>query len=262
MRGVLRHLRRLHTVPEVVLNRDLFNRNQNLHFTHNNQKLIPSINDVSYSTQEQKNIQSRYHSVLEELCNSPEFEDVLRGRTERVQAFLGKKLPLEFPELLSILCGLSNMNIKTSQASAGSLFGDVFTQQDALRQLGKRFFELHCSNSFVFSDVQYLSCTAEDLEQSIAMFSDKESLITKLMNSHDLSECVIPYRGVQSAGLIKNRSTEFRELIKTKSCVASFYSMLGLLVRKFGSEFVIKEFWYPKMLHPKQGLLQLALRNK
>ncbi|KAF8005236.1 hypothetical protein HF325_000693 [Metschnikowia pulcherrima] len=44
--------------------------------------------------------------------------------------------------------------------------------------------------------------------------------------------------------IIKNRSTKFRELIETKSCVASFDSMLGLLVRKFGSESIINKFRY------------------
>ncbi|OBA19906.1 hypothetical protein METBIDRAFT_26547, partial [Metschnikowia bicuspidata var. bicuspidata NRRL YB-4993] len=196
--------------------------------------------------------------VLEELCDSPEFEAVLRVRTERVQAFLGSKLPLTFHELLSILCGLSNMNIKTSPLPTGSLFGDVFTQQDALRQLGARFFDFHCANTLVFGDLHYLSCTAEELEQSISIFQDKESLIMKLMNASDLSECVIPYRGVHSAGLIKNRATGFRQRIKSRTCVASFYSMLGILVRKFGSEAVVRDFWNPKMLHPIHGLLRIA----
>ncbi|GEQ69175.1 hypothetical protein JCM33374_g2846 [Metschnikowia sp. JCM 33374] len=262
MRPSPRHLRRLYSIPEAVSNRDLFKNNQNLNFTHKNQKSVPTINDINVTTQAQKNVHSRYHSLLEDLCNNPELEDVLRVRTDRVQAFLGNKLPLEFPELLSVLCGLSNMNIKTSPLPAGSLFGDVFTQQDALRQLGSRFFEFHCSNSFVFSDVHYLSCTADELQQSIEMFCNKESLIIKLMNASELSECVIPYRGVHSAGLVRNRATGFRNKIKGKSCVASFYSMLGILVRKFGSETVVKEFWHPKMLHPTKGLLRVALSDK
>lgn len=262
MRPVLRQLRRIHTIPELVLNRDRFRKHQNLAFSHKNQRTVPSINDVHDSTQAQQNAQKRYQSVLEELYNNPDFEEILQARTDRVQAFVGKRLPLEFPELLSILCGLSNINIKTSPLPAGSLFGDVYTQQDALRQLGSRFFDFHCANSFMFSDIQYLSSPIEELEQGMAMFNDKERLISELMNSSELSECVIPCRGVHSAGLIKHRTPGFRSRIKTKSCVASFYSMLGILVRKFGSDTVLKEFWHPKILHPTQGLLHLALKGK
>lgn len=57
--------------------------------------------------------------------------------------------------------------------------------------------------------------------------------------------------------LTKNRSTKFRNVIKTKSCVASINPMIGLLVRKFGSESVIKEFEYTWLLRPKQKVLQL-----
>lgn len=206
--------------------------------------------------------QNRYHQVLNELRSNPQFENILRVRTEKVQSFLGNKLPLDFPELLSVLCGLANMDIETFPLPAGTLFGDVFTQQDALRQLGARFFELHCLKSYVFPDIHYLSATSSELEQSMDMFANHERLITKLMDSSELSECVIPYRGVHSAERVRSRTDGFRREIKAKSCVASFHTMLGILVRKFGSDTTLREFWEPKMLHPTQGLLRLALNDK
>lgn len=239
---------------DTVLNRDLFLKNIALNSTKKHLNFVaPSkfttafLDGPSYPV---------YSNILERLNLDADMESLLQARCNRIQEFLGLAFPLLFRELLCIICGLSNMDIDTHTLPAGSEYGNTTIKQDVVRSLGTRFFELHCILGTIYADLHHLSQSAEELENSLELFTDSTALALHFMKLNSLDKCVVPHRGAHSAGFIENPES-VRKAILDKATVASFYTMIGVLVVKFGSREVLRSFWQQKILSSSSGIMRV-----
>lgn len=205
---------------------------------------------------------TRNIAVTEMLKSDPEAKKLLIPRTDRVQLFLGPQLRLLFEDLLCIICGGANMKIKLPSSPTGSVFDKVFIQQEALRTNGSKFFELHCILSTVFSDIQHLSASSRELDESLALFDSKHALIVEFMKLNSLYDCVIPFRGVHNAGYVPPAaSSPIKKRLRENTCVGSFYTMFGILKTRYDTETILRELWQPKILHSNSGILKIATES-
>lgn len=250
----LLHTRLLYTA-ESVLSRDLFLQDSN----HK-----PSLYPRSVTEFDSEFSGVQYNLNVIESLDDPEFRELLQARTSHLQSFLGKEFSLLFEELACTICGLANMTVEKSPLqvnpeSPKSPFSRIFIQQDTLRQVGKSFFIMQTQASTTFADAGHLTTHHRELELSLMIVDDIDGLVCDFMKRNSLYEVVIPFRGAQSAGSIPaEQAKEFRAMIRDQTCVGSFYTLLGLLVSKFGASVVRDGFWNSRVLDPNTGIVKIA----
>lgn len=265
----LRQFRFLYT-SESVLTRDLFLQSTNprpsSYYSRSTTDFESDLDGIQYN-----------QNIIENL-HDPEFQDLLRARTSHLQSFLGEEFSLLFEELACTVCGLANMSILPARneilddslaqdslktlippLTLGSPFSRVLMQQDTLREVGKRFFVMQAQASTTFADVGHLTTHHRELELSLMVLDNTDGLVCDFMKRNSLYDVVIPYRGAQSAGSVPaEQAKEFRTIIRDQTCVGSFYTLLGLLVSKFGSAVVRDGFWNSRVLDPNLGIIKIA----
>lgn len=202
----------------------------------------------------------RNNSISETLEHDPSFHKLLESRTERVQEFLGPQMPMSFPDLLCVLCGVSEMSVETSQGSeTEAKFTKLHFDHDRLRDIGERFYNLHSICSTVFADLQHLSTSQMELQESLKCLDDRTHIITEFMKSNGLYNCIIPYRGPTAGNVLPHDKHErLKEQIKDDTCVASFFTLLGITSVRFGSQKVLDHLWHPKIMGSDTGILKLV----
>lgn len=266
MRSSCRILRHLPT-PETVLTRDLF-----LLFPQ-----VSSVNKVSYlgrkpsfysrivtdykPDEASQGRKYRNTYIKETLEHDLHFRKHLESRTDHIQNFLGPDFKLDFNDLLCILCGISDMTIDlgTEKISLNNpVFPNLHVEHNRLRDMGERFFSLHCMSSTVFADLQHLTASQMELEHSLGCLDDTKLLITEFMRKNNLYDCLIPYRGATSGlPLDQKEYDRLRSQIKDDTAVASFYTMLGVMNARFGSQKVLDGLWNPIIMSSDKGILDI-----
>lgn len=256
---MIRLLRRLHTVPEAVLSADHYLRAAWAH-----RSLPPKVGASEFERHGDRS-QTNYTNVYNNLGAESPLKSRIQSNAATLQSFLGPLLPLEFPELVAIMCGLSNSSVKVTRAAANgtlSTGSTAFYQQETLRLLGSRFFDMHCTASTVFADLDYLSTSSQELEDAMGILRNNTTLITRFMLLNNLDAVLIPWRGVHSAGLVKEEALELKSKIRDATSKASFFTMVGLLTVKFGSAHVLTKFWDPVVLNSNTGIIKIALDSR
>lgn len=212
----------------------------------------------------------RNNSILETLAHDKDFHQHLQSRTERIQNFLGSSMTLEFQDLLCILCGFLEATIKRAEEqlpkmdsdkgfSQHPFFSTLLVEHDRLRDMGEKFYNLHSICSTVFADLQHLSTSQAELEQSLHCLDDRREIITEFMKNNDLYNCIIPYRGPTAGTVIpQDRYEQLKEQIKDDTCVASFFTLLGITGSRFGARRVLEELWHPRIMGSDTGILKLV----
>lgn len=272
-------VRTLYTA-ESVLSRDLFLQNSNPK---------PSYYPRSTTDFVLEREGAQHNVNVVENLHDPEFQTLLHPRTNHIQSFIGDRFPLLFEELTCTVCGLANMtflparNTETTASASNSditeslnpplnspskpldhvsPFARVLVQQDTLREVGKRYFVMQAQASTTFADTSHLATHHRELELSLMVLNNSDGLVCDFMKLNSLYDVVIPYRGVHSAGSVPfDQAKEFRAIIRDQTCVGSFYTLLGLLLSKFGSELVREHFWNTRVLDPNTGIIKIATDN-
>lgn len=273
-------IRRLHSVPEVILSSDRFlanaldrnvktTRNPTATFEPNSCSQMSSLaTKVQPIATENFNFQHNklYMRLWARLANEPAYEERIRERVSVIQGFIGDGFPLLLPEAISVLCGSSDMDVWISKLDGSkgltSSTNDILVSQDRLRQVGRDFFDLQCSVLAIFTDEYYLSSSSVEIEQALLIFSERDKLVAKFMGRHSLSVCLVPFRRRRKSKQRVLRLSTMTE-DRNRNAVSSFYTLLGLLVVKFGSQKVVENLWKDKIFDSPTGILKLATeRNK
>lgn len=222
------------------------------------------------------------NSYIQELLERDRnFPRELDKHTSKIQKFLGPDFPLSFPELLCIICGLSKMSIDLpntdpthkgpgyqmfskipKKPEALSMYSQmsnkVQIQHDQLRLLGERFFMLHSTRSVVFLNLKHLLDSQDELEQLLSYLENPRGLIVSFMRLNNLFDCLIPCRGPASGEKLPyERSLELRKRLRQETSVASFFTMLGVVTARHGTEKVLRKLWEPRIIGSNTGLLKL-----
>lgn len=248
---MLRLLRRLHTVPETVLSRDRSLLNVPLHrFPRPN---FPAIVKPLHNPSFDWTLNKRYARLWMRLANEARYEVGLRERAHVIQKFVGDRFPLLLPEAVSILTGYSDMDVWVAAAGERK---HMCVSQERLRQVGRRFFDLNCGVSAIFSGEYFLAMSPAELEQALMIFAEKDVLVARFMECHSLTTCLIPFR--RKRKFCRRDRVQATTADNDANAVGSFYTMLGLLVVKFGAQRVADDFWADKVFGSLSGILKIA----
>lgn len=264
MRPCSRFFRHLPTA-ETVLTRDLFllhpqvNTVDKVSYTGRKPSFYSRIVTDYRSENEMNGNKYRNAYIRETLEHDSHFKKHLESRAARIQNFLGPEFKLSFQDLLCILCGISSMTVDLASEKftvSNTVFSNLHVEHDRLRDMGERFFNLHCISSTVFSDTTHLTASHMELEHSLDCLDDRKLLIIDFMRKNNLYDCLIPYRGATSGLPIQQKDYEtLRDHIKDDTAVASFFTMLGIINVRFGTQRVLNGFWYPVIMSSDKGIL-------
>lgn len=262
---------RIRHVHEAILNKDRFMLNLGLHrlgaqkldgkagkyfgrsvFEGVRKRLLPvSIQSFPWE------LNKKYLRLWDRLAEETSYEAKLRERALVLQKFVGAEFPLLLAESTSVLTGRSDVDVWISSMADGNRVEDIFISHTRLRQIGSQYFELNCSISAVFADEYFLALSAGEIEQALSLFKDKEVLVNEFITRHSLEKCLLPFRGRR-----KFRSRDLRikvnRIDKEENAIGSFYTMLGVLITKFGSKRVTEELWHKKIYGSSSGILKIA----
>lgn len=263
----------------MVLSRDHFCRLAHLHKLENGPAglVAQSLSVPSMYKNIEKRVQpsngdfawmhnKKYVQMWERLLSDPNFEIRLQERVSVVRRFLGDEFPLLLPELIAILCGNSHLEVWTSalkidESSEQKSYDNIFIPQERLRELGRGFFDLNCSVSLVFTDQYYLALSQHELEVTLQQYLDRDKLVKTFMARHSLNIGLIPFRRKP-----KIKSPERRNQIRTNdfdiNCIGSFYTMLGILVVKFGLKKVREDLWQERIYGSPSGILKIVMDSQ
>lgn len=279
MKSLRSLIRRLHLIPGTILSRDEFLRLAHLHELENgpSNRVAQSLTLPSMYKNIEQRVQpaneefewmhnKKYVHMWERLLSNPRFEVRLQERVSPIRRFLGDDFPLLLPELVAILCGYSHLDVWISALANGESEKknpqtNIFIPQERLRQIGQSFFDLNCSVSLVFTDQYYLALSQHELEITLQQYLNKDHLVKTFMARHSLNKGLIPFRRKP-----KIKSPGRRSQIKTSdfelNCIGSFYTMLGILVVKFGHKKVREDLWQDKIYGSPSGILKIVMDNQ
>lgn len=256
---------RLLPTAESILTRDLF-----LFHPH-----VNSVDKVSYAGRKpsfysrivtdyepDRNINGKKYRnayIQETLEHDSHFRKHLESRAAHIENFLGPDFKLSFHELLCILCGISDLTVDLGPEqtnAANPVFTNLHVEHSRLRDMGERFFNLHCISSTVFADSQHLAASHMELEHSLSCLDDRKLLITGFMRKNNIYDCLIPFRGATNGLPLHRKDYEtLRDQIKDDTAVASFFTMLGIVNARFGSQKLLDGLWYPVIMSSDKGIL-------
>lgn len=190
------------------------------------------------------------HSILRkalEQCKEKP-KKLLDERIARLQEIVGNTFTILAEEAVSVLCGLSNSRV-TLNSSKTVYEGWQF------RKLGEGIYKTTKDSLLIFSDVQYLSTPSEDLEDLLRQISDDKTIIPLFMKGALIHDLVVPFTG---AGRLTEETDikEINEAIRDATSIGSFYTLLGILVLKYGKERVVEEYLVPQVFNGSSGIIQ------
>ncbi|KAK6203043.1 uncharacterized protein RJT21DRAFT_119171 [Scheffersomyces amazonensis] len=207
--------------------------------------------------------------ILQLLKEDSQFEKVILERSQPIQTFIGNQFPLSFMERLSIMCGLSNFNIElvdnptsTSKSNEVPPNLKILYETDKLRVYGKSLISLTMRLETVFVNELYLSSSLPDLSQDLALFSNTDKIIIEFMKRNQLYSPIIPFKGATTLfdGRVEPEVIEeYRNKFIDATSIGSFYTMVGILVQKFGKEIIMNRLISSKIINGRLGLIQLAV---
>lgn len=182
-------------------------------------------------------------------------EERIRPRVAKLQQFVGDKMPLLTTELVSILCGSSDFSVIIDGNDSKT---SVFESQK-LRLLGKLTYNM-ARDQLVFGDEQYLSSTLTEVQTSLTALNEDDKIIPLFMRKNLIYNSVIPFMGVMKYGLIKDTNviTEVKTRISDLSAIGTFYTMIGVLVVKYGTKNVEEILLGPKVINGNSGVLSIV----
>lgn len=204
-----------------------------------------------------------YNAMARSLHVDPSLRKSLEPRTSVIQQFVGDRFPLDFHQCLAILCGPSSGEIKfTKQRPDGNILEPEETRmgQDRVRKLGQAFFDYQCLHLAIYSDLLYLHTPDSMLRRTQRLLANSTSLVLEFMSLNALDLAVIPYKGLRR-NYTPKQALFHRQKIRQQSTEASFYTLLGVLIVKFGSQTIRDEFWDSKVFGSGTGLLKIALNR-
>lgn len=270
--------RQLHSITETVLNRErflLYSRIYQLDSSLSNLKSETQVplrlyenaaSKVQPASSANKWIfNKKYLKLWERLAVEHNIEHTLKDRIGLFLRFLGTDLQLLLPESIAVLCGGSHLDVWVSAMKIEAQekpipYENMFIAQEKLRQLGRNFFDLNCSVSTVFIDNYYLALSQYELEYTLDGIFNKDNLVKEFMVRHSLSEAVIPFRRKPKIRCRERRSTVHNSDTDLNT-IGSFYTMLGILVTKYGHTKVTERLW-DKIYASPTGILKIAMENQ
>lgn len=260
---------------QIILNRDMFKAsgilNSNRKFPHE------SIKPLIYkrSATEFESDYWNFDSTLQELLQlDKEFPFVIDTRFQRINRFLGDNYSFLTSEKTAVLFGLANLSInleqghddnKDFQNSFPKSTQPEFYETERLRSLGESLFQLHLGLSTIFINGKFLTLPANEIDKRTSIFDDKDSVICLFMKRHLLYESIPTYKGINRGVINKSQSPTDKAGLKLrlqdKACVASFYTLLGLLATKFNRKDIVDNVLYTKILRGPSGIVNLFIRK-
>lgn len=261
---LLRHI----ASTETVLARDLFlfnpqvNSGEKISYVGRKPSLYPRTVTDYKPERAQNGYHERNTSIFETLEHYLSFRKHLEMRTSHIEKFLGPDFQLSFQDLLCILCGVSELSVDLGKEQAtvtNPVFTDLLVEHDRVRDMGERFYNLHSVCATVFADLQHLSASHVELQHSLSCLDDRKQIITDFMKKNGLYNCIIPYRG-PTAGkpLDPQEFVALKQQIRQSTCIASFFTLLGITNARYGSLKVLRELWYPKIMGSDTGILKIV----
>lgn len=206
------------------------------------------------------------YTLPEALCQQHFINDVhdrhnLERRTEQINRFLGQPL-VEPDESLCVIHGLKQMSVTigTMQGTPQVVFprAPATYSSDKLRAMGQRLFRLHLLRATVFDTASHLSVPSSHIEYRLLLI-DERKLILGFMRAHLLYDCVVPFVGVFRAPPQTMMIPDLlAQKIRDSSCVAGFYTLIGLLLAKHG-ESVTNTILTTKILDGPRGITHMAI---
>lgn len=202
------------------------------------------------------------HLRLKEILASQgsDYEKALKRRTDKVDAMLGAKFKILTKEAVSILCGLSEAQVV--QDLEGTDLHKVIHETEKYRQIGESVYGLTRDTLLIFGDLQHLSTSSEELEDLLRQFNNDLNVIPQFMKNCLLYDVVITARGVMRPYKCTQEEAEKRAIrLRDHTAIGSFYTMIGLLVVKYGKEKVVEEFLVPKVFNGDNGIINIITQN-
>lgn len=248
----------------LVLARDLYDENQHIHIdpvTNNKLSLYPK---SVLEPRNERNVHRMRHQKLRLVLegNNKQFEQMLTGRAKKLQNIIGQDYMLLTKEAIVILCGLSESSINFAQHS------EVFYDSSKLREIGKNIYDITKQTLLIFGDLQHLSASWQELSKALNAVNDDNNNIPQFMKTNLMHDLIIPFRGstkgyshlldpeiFQNGGV--NELTIRQQKVKDASSIGSFYTLIGLLVVKYGRERIIESFLVPRVFNGKSGIIEI-----
>lgn len=263
---------------QIVLNRDLYKANRQI---NSNKKIAfrgpkPSVFDRSAADFESKYLDPTGlgDHILEFSEYDKDFQSAITERAQSIQTFLGEDFNLLVEEQACIIFGLFTFPVQFEEIDEFKNPQTLFPRMNALiytsdrfRILGKSLFELHLNLATIFENGRYLSLPANEVAHRLHL-TNNDTLICNFMRNHLLYDSIQPYRGTFRAGLRDVSDPEIRqeinllsEKIHDKTCVGSFYTLLGLLAMKYDKTEVIDKILHKKILNGPSGIIKLLVNE-
>lgn len=261
----------------LLLKQDLYEENQKLNSSY---KIPYEGRKPSFYERNQTDFIPQYFEkgvgnrrMLDLMDHDLDFANLIESRTEPIQKFLGHNFPLLPREKLSILCGLTNIELeflqslkdRASSESNNSSFDlnhspSVLIETDKLRKIGKSKVDLDLSINTVFISQKYLSTSTAEIDHNLKLFGDYDVIVPEFMRKNLMYSCILPFRGAMRDGTVHSLQEyeATKEAILNKTCMGSFYTILGILYVKFDREMVGK-FVTEKFVNGNLGLVNIAM---
>lgn len=253
--------RHFSNIEGLVLARDLYNQNDKA------QKEKTSFYDKSaLEHNRDRDIYTMGHFQLRLVLEgeNKQVERRLNGRTEKLQSIIGKEFVLLPKEAIVILCGLSNALIKFPQVNDSNIIHEA----SKLRDIGMNTYKITKETLLLFGDLQHLSAPWEELVTALKAVNDEKYIIPQFMKANVIYDLVIPFRGATKgvAHLLQSEPsttgeivelTERKQKIRDATSIGSFYTLIGLLVVKYGKEMVVERFLVPRVFNGNNGIIDI-----
>lgn len=252
----------------VVLSRNLYEKNEPIYInplpakpSFYNKSILEAAARNDKSVLEMKHLQ--LHQVLQ--GDHKELEKRLTGRTDKLQAIIGNEFKLLPKEAIVILCGLSNSLVQLGLYGTDSA-NKIMFESSKLKDIGESTYRFTKQTLLLFGDLQYLSAPWEELLKALRAVNDEAFIIPEFMKANLIYDLVIPFRGTTRgfAHLVDSELSEDitqlaarQRRIKDATSIGSFYTMIGLLVIKYGKERIVENFLVPNVFNGKNGIIQI-----
>lgn len=252
----------------LLLNQDLYEESQKFNSTH---KIPYNGRKPSFYQRNQTDFNPQYLRkgvgnlrMTELMENDQDFADLLLPRTESIQRFLGPTFPLLPREHLSIMCGLSNIELEFPSPKPPflALKNSLIIETDKLRNVGQSKIELELSLNTIFISQKYLSTSMAEIDYNIRLFGEYDVIIPEFMRKNLIYGSIFPFRGAMRDGPVHSPEhyDASREAILRRTSIGSFYTLLGILYVKFERE-LVERFITEKVVNGNLGLVNIAMET-
>lgn len=191
------------------------------------------------------------HSRIKKALEDSNFkaEKLLNHRVEKLKQIVGSDFTILSEEAICILCGLSDSRTKLEDSK-------VVYEGWQFRKLGESVYRTTRDSLLLFSDVQHLSTPSEDLEDLLKQLGDDKVILPLYMKGILIYDLIIPYCGAGRISTEESETKEINETIRDATSIGCFYTLLGILVLKYGKERVVEEYLVPRVFNGNSGIIQ------